>query len=108
MLLHTETMATAMMAVLELVIHWIFCPRIWLRMPYSPLKIQRQTMATAAGAHTRGRKKMVRKPSLNFTLALSKIATSSARATPTGTVRIQKKTVFQVAFQNSVLLNMST
>ena len=108
MLLHTETMATAITAVLGSVIHWILAPSIWLRMPYSPLKIQRHTMATAAGAHTRGRKNRVRKPPLNFTLALSRIATKRARITPTGTVRIQKKMVFHVAFQNSVFPNMST
>ena len=102
-----ETMATAITAVLGLVIHWMFWPSIWLRMPYSPLKIQRHTMATAAGAQTRGRKNRVRKPPLNFTLALSRMATNRARATPTGTVRIQKKMVFQVAFQNSVLPSIS-
>ena len=65
-------------------------------------------MAMAAGAQTRGRKKMVRKPPLNFTLVFSSIATNRARIMPTGTVRIQNQTVFQVAFQNSVLPNIST
>ena len=100
-------MATASTAVLGLVIHWMFVPRIWLRMPYSPLKIHCHTMATAAGAHTRGRKKMVRKPPLNLTLVFSSIATNRARIMPTGTVRIQNLTVFQVAFQNSGVWNIS-
>ena len=64
-------------------------------------------MATAAGAHTRGRKKMVRKPPLNLTLVFSSIATNRASTMPMGTVSTQNQTVFQVAFQNSVLPNMS-
>ena len=89
------------------VIQPILAPSTWLRMPYSPLKIHRHTMVTAAGAHTMGRKKMVRKPPLNLILALSSIATSRDRNSPTGTVRIQNRMVFQVARQNSGVWNIS-
>ena len=77
-------------------------------MPYSPLKIQRHTMVTAAGAHTMGRKKMVRKPPLNLIFAFRSMATSRDRNRPTGTVRMQNRMVFQVAFQNSGVWNIST
>ena len=55
-----------------------------------------------------GRKKMVRKPPLNFTLALSITATSRERKMPTGTVRTQKSRVLPVAFQKSAFWNMLT
>ena len=48
-------------------------------------------------APTMGRKKMVRKPLLNFTLVLSSIATSRERKIPTGTVRTQNSKVLPVA-----------
>ena len=69
--------------------------------------MKRHTIVTAAGAHTRGRKKMVRKPPLNLILALRSIATSREMNSPTGTVRIQNSMVFQVAFQNSAFWNIS-
>ena len=83
-------MAQAIMTVLESVTQLTWTPKIWFRMPNWPLKIQHQTMATAAGAQTMGRKKMVRKPPLNLILAFRSIATISERKSPTGTVRIQK------------------
>ena len=49
-----------------------------------------QTIATAAGATTMGRKKMARKAVLPLIFAFSSTATISARKTPTGTVRMQK------------------
>lgn len=61
-----------------------------------------------ADDNTSGRKKMVRKPPLNRTFALRSKAIIKASAIPTGTVRMQKKTVFQVAFQNSAFPNIST
>ena len=49
-----------------------------------------QTIATAAGATTMGRKKMARKAVFPLMFAFSSTATISARKTPTGTVRMQK------------------
>ena len=51
---------------------------------------------------------MARKVVRPLILLFSKTATSKARKMPTGTVRMQKKMVFQVACQNSGLWNIST
>jgi hypothetical protein len=107
MLLQMATTAQAIMTNRASVIQPTWAPSTWFRMPYSPLKIQRHTMVTAAGAQTMGRKKMVRKPPLNLILAFSSMATSRDRNRPTGTVRIQNRMVFQVAFQNSGVWKIS-
>ena len=78
------------------------------RMPYWELKIHFHTMATAAGATTIGRKKMARKVVRPLILLFSSTATIRDRKMPPGTVSTQKKMVFQVAFQNSGLWNIST
>jgi hypothetical protein len=107
MLLQMATMAQESMTTLGSVIQPTWAPSTWLRMPYSPLKIQRHTMVTAAGAQTMGRKKMVRNTPLPLILAFRSMATSRDRNSPRGTVRIQKRMVFQVARQNSAFWNIS-
>ena len=107
MLLQMATTAQESMTNLGSVIQPTWAPSTWFRMPYSLLKIQRHTMVTAAGAQTIGRKKMVRKPPLNLILAFRSMATSRDRNRPTGTVRMQNRMVFQVAFQNSGVWKIS-
>ena len=68
----------------------ILCASSVLMIPYSVLNIHFQTMATAAGATTMGRKNIARNAVLPLILAFSITATASARKIPTGTVRIQK------------------
>ena len=82
-------------------------PKAVFRIPYWVLKIHFQTMATAAGATTMGRKKMARNVVRPRIFELSSTATSSARKMPTGTVRIQNRIVLPVAFQNSGFWNIS-
>ncbi len=84
------TTAQASITHLESVSQLMLVPKIWFRMPYSPLKSQRQTMVTAAGAQIMGRKKTVRNRPRPLILALRSIATSRAMNTPRGTVRMQK------------------
>ena len=90
MALQMATMAQVTSTMEGLVSQRMFWPRMLLMMPYSVLKIHFHTMATAAGATTMGRKKMARKAVRPLSLAFSRTATSSARNTPTGTVRMQK------------------
>ena len=90
MLLQMDTRAQAIITTPGSVIQPMWVPIAWFRMPYSPLKIQRHTMVTAAGAQTMGRKKMVRKAPLPLTFAFSSMATRRDRNRPRGTVRMQK------------------
>ena len=83
-------------------------PNRVLMIPYSVLNIHFQTMATAAGATTMGRKKMARKAVLPLIFVFNMTATISARKIPNGTVSTQNQMVFKFALQNSALVNIST
>ena len=64
--------------------------RIVLIIPYSVLKIHFQTIATAAGATTIGRKNTARKNVLPLILVFNMTATTRERKIPIGTVKRQK------------------
>ena len=101
------TIAHVTMTMLGFVIQFTLFIRSELMIPYSVLNIHFQTIATAAGANTIGRKKMARNAVCPLILAFSMTATISDKNSPSGTVSTQKYSVFRFALQNSGLVNIS-